>query len=75
MRPERVFGITYNFSTVENAQAFLAHATKVTAPYSRFVEISLSGTQVRVVFKVDSIGKEIVDSLNAQLLAHAGALA
>lgn len=75
MRPERVFGATFNFSNAENAQAFLAHATRITAPYARFVEISLVGTQVRVIFKIDSIGKEIVEGLNAQLMATANSLA
>lgn len=75
MRPERIFGVTYHFSSVENALAFLAHATRITAPYSRFVEISHSGTQVRVVFKIDSVGKEIVDNLSTQLQAHANGLA
>jgi hypothetical protein len=75
MRPERVFGVTYTFASVENAQAFQAHATKVTAPYSQFVEITLSGTQVRVIFKADSIGKEIADNLSAQLNAMASTLA
>lgn len=75
MRPERIFGTTFHFANVENALAFLARATQITAPYARFVEITHSGTQVRVSFKVDSIGKEIVDSLNAQLLASASSLA
>jgi hypothetical protein len=75
MRPERVFGITFHFASVDNAVAFLAHASKVTAPYARFVNITHSGTQVRVDFLVDSIGKEVCDSLNAQLLAHANTLA
>jgi pantothenate kinase len=75
MRPERVFGRIYNFATVENALAFLAYATEVTAPYARFVEITQSGNQVRVDFMIDSIGKKHYDSLSAQLLATASTFA
>lgn len=75
MRPERVFGVTYHFANVENALAFLAYATRVLAPYARFVEIHHSGTQVRIDMKVDSMGKELSDSLSAQLLATASTFA
>lgn len=75
MRPERVFGINFHFASVENAQAFLAHATRLTAPYSRFVSLHHTGTQVRVDFLVDSMPKEIYESLNSQLLAVANTFA
>lgn len=75
MRPERVFGVNYHFASVENAQAFLAYAAKVTAPYARFVTLSQNGTVVRVLFKADSIGKEVYESLSAQLLATANTFA
>jgi hypothetical protein len=68
MRPERDFGRIYHFASVENALAFLAYATQVTAPYARFVEITQSGTQVRVDVKVDSIGSRSYNGLSAQLL-------
>jgi hypothetical protein len=75
MRPERVFGNTFHFANVENAVAFAAYAAKVAAPYARFVTITQSGTQVKVEYLVDSIGKEVCDALNAQLLATAGTFA
>lgn len=75
MRPERVFGKAFHFASVENALAFLAAATKITAPYSRFVNITHSGTLVRIDFLVDSIGKEVYDLLDSQLMAVASTLA
>ncbi len=75
MRPERVFGKTFHFASVENALAFLAFAAKVTAPYARFVNITLTGTQVRIDYLPDSIGKEIYESLDGQLMAYANTLA
>lgn len=75
MRPERVFGSNFHFASVENAQAFAAYASKVTAPYARFVTITQNGTTVRVEFLVDSIGKEVYEGLSAQLLATANTFA
>lgn len=75
MRPERIFGKTFHFASVENALAFLAFATKVTAPYARFVNITMKGTEVRIDYLADSIGKEIYEGLDAQLMAYASTLA
>lgn len=75
MRPERIFGTTFHFASVENALAFLAAASKITAPYSRFVNITHSGTQVRIDFLVDSIDKEVYENLDEQLMAVASTLA
>ena len=71
MRPERVFGRTFEFANIENAQAFFNLATKMTSAYSKFVDITLTGTVVRVDIKVDSVGEEIYQALSTQLLAAA----
>ena len=71
MRPDRVIGGVFIYSSPENALAFYLYALKLVEKYGKFARVELNGNQVTVLLQVDSVGEAVAEALVAQINAEA----